>query len=182
MTKTVILAQEVIFKSDHFQVIRKNLEKNGKSYAKDIIERDPVVLILPLDKDGNVYLVEQFREALQKNTLELTSGLFNPKLDKSSLDAAKRELKEETGFTAKDWRHVATFNLAPSIIQKTDIFIAQNLKKGEQNFDFDEDIIIRKKKFKEVVEDVVSGKIETVPHVAAILMLEKVMKEGKIDE
>lgn len=115
---------------------------DGTQSTREIVDHDPAVVILPLDKNGNMYLINQYRKPIEQELLEVPAGIVNPNED--FLDAAKRELKEETGFSAAKWTFMGKAYPAPGFCNELLYFyIAEELESGETNFDEDERIELR---------------------------------------
>jgi len=130
--------------------------------------KNRAVAILPLDEDGNTWLVGQDRYTLGIFTWELPMG--GAPLDESPLDAAKRELKEETGLSAAKWTEVMTLHTSNSITDEVGIvFIAEQLTEGESELDETENIELRKLKLTEALGMVERGEITDAISVAALL-------------
>src|SRR5207249_891280 len=99
-----------------FRIIQKQIERNGKTFTKDFIERSSVVSILPITDNGEVYLERQFRDAFGKEILEIVAGTMEN--DDNPLESAKRELQEETGLTATEWKQLASWELSVNMNSK----------------------------------------------------------------
>ena len=131
---------------------------NGNKGVREVVRHPGAVCVLPLTDDGEVIFVNQFRYALNKVTLEVPAG----KLEKGEdpFEAAKRELSEETGFTAKNY-----FNLGemwPTVGycgEKIYIYLATGLTKGDTHPDEDEFLRIRKIPIGDAVAMVARGEI-----------------------
>jgi 8-oxo-dGTP pyrophosphatase MutT (NUDIX family) len=130
--------------------------------------KNRAVAIVPLDEDGNTWLVGQDRYTLGTFTWELPMG--GAPLEESPLDAAKRELKEETGLTAVKWTELMQLHTSNSITDEVGVvFIAEQLKEGQSELEETENIELRKLKLKEAVEMAVRGEITDAISVAALL-------------
>jgi 8-oxo-dGTP pyrophosphatase MutT (NUDIX family) len=130
--------------------------------------KNRAVAIVPLDEDGNTWLVGQDRYTLGAFTWELPMG--GAPLDESPLDAAKRELKEETGLTAVKWTELMQLHTSNSITDEAGIvFIAEDLTEGSSELEETENIELRKVKLTEAVEMAVRGEITDAISVAALL-------------
>jgi ADP-ribose pyrophosphatase len=112
MAESKILSQEFIFKGRHIQVrLDKVLEPSGKTFTKEIIVHSGAVCVVPILDNGDVVLVRQYRHAAQVELLELCAGGLNPGED--PLEAARRELEEETGYRAEKLVERARFWTTP---------------------------------------------------------------------
>jgi ADP-ribose pyrophosphatase len=115
-------------------------EKIGKAKIKrDVVKSPKAVGILPLIDKDKVILIRQFRFAINKEIWEIPAG----KLDRGEKPeiGAKRELKEETGYEARELKKIGEFYLSPGYsTEYMYLFLARRLKKGEQNLDKGEKI------------------------------------------
>lgn len=156
-----------------YQVI--NPAGNPGIYGK-VHFKNRAIGIVALDEEDNVYLVQQFRFAIDEATWEIPEG--GGPFGESPLDAAKRELEEETGLKAKNWEMLLTMHTSNSVTDEIGhVFLATGLSQHETNFEDTEDISIQKKPFGKVLEDVMSGKITDSLTMAAILKLQ-VLRNG----
>ncbi len=178
MSDAKILSKKTVYQSKFFQVNQVEIERNGNVFKKDIIERTSSVMVLPLTENNEIYLLSQYRDALQKVIVELVAG--NMDLTKSPLDNAKRELEEEGGFVAKTWKQIATFNMSANLVGELHIFVAKDLEKTHTNPDLDEEIEVIKMPLEEALEKVATGEIRVSSNVASLFLLDKLRREGKI--
>lgn len=137
--------------------------------------KNRAVAILPLDDDGNTWLVGQDRFTLGIWTWELPMG--GAPLDEDPLAAAKRELKEETGLSASKWTEILRVHTSNSITDESGIvFVAQGLTEGETAFEETENIEVRKLPLADAIDMVVRGKITDAISVASLLGLERLRR------
>jgi 8-oxo-dGTP pyrophosphatase MutT (NUDIX family) len=130
--------------------------------------KNRAVAIVPLDEEGNTWLVGQDRYTLGVFSWELPMG--GAPLEESPLEAAKRELKEETGLTAGKWTELMQLHTSNSITDEVGIvFVAEELTEGESELEETENIESRKLKLAEAVEMALRGEITDAISVAALL-------------
>ncbi len=177
-SNTKIYSEKIIFKSKFFKIKQVTLKRNGRKFTKDIIERSSIALILPLTEKNEVYLVTQYRDALKKVSLEVIAGMMDK--NETPLQAAKRELQEETGLTARNWIQIATLNISANMIAEAHVFVARNLKEGVPNLDEDEDIQTVKMHMKDAVKKALNGEIAITSNISALLIADSLQKEGKL--
>src|SRR5258705_11243391 len=125
MSDTKIHSKKTVFQSKYFQVNQVTIERNGRTFTKDIIERNDSVFILPLTENNEVYLVSQYRDAHNKVLLEIVAGTIDTG-ETSPLAVAKRELEEEAGLTATSGKELATFENSANMKSKVYLFLAKN--------------------------------------------------------
>lgn len=164
-----------IFANDYFKVYEDSVvQPDGKNGKYATIEFVPGVSVLPIDDEDFVYLTRQFRYVAGRETLETVAGGVE---NENPLKAAKRELKEELGITAKEFIKLGKIRLDNSIIKsETTQYIARQLTFGETEQDGAEELRIVKIKFDEAVEKVLNGEIIHAPSCVLILKAEKVKK------
>jgi ADP-ribose pyrophosphatase len=172
------LSTKTVYTSRYLKVIQKVIQRNGKTFTKDFIERVSSVCILPYNEKGEVYLGSMYRDAHEKRILELIAGKIEGTDD--PLTSAKRELIEEAGLTAKKWQKIAEWELSGNMQSKIHLFFVTDLTEGKQQLDIDEEIEIIKMPFEKVLEKIYSGELILAPHIAALLLFDKMRKEGKL--
>ena len=118
------------------------------------------------------------RDALNRMSLELVAGTIEK--DGDPLETAKRELREESGFTAKNWKKLYEWDLSANMNAKVHLFAATDLEPGKQKLDFDEEIEIIKLPIEKVLEKIENAEITAASHIAAILLFDRLRKEGKL--
>lgn len=136
--------------------------------------KNKAIAIVPLDDDGNTWLVGQERYTLGTYTWELPMG--GAADGEEPIEAARRELKEETGLTASRWSQILRLHLSNSITDEEGfVFIAQDLEEGEPEFDETEDLQIRKLPLAEAVAMIGRGEITDAISVAALLFVDSLV-------
>ena len=143
---------------------------NGAVKPREIAVHVGASAVVPVDADGNVYMVRQFRCPLEKVLLEIPAGKLDSK-DEDRLLAAKRELAEETGFTAEKWTHLTDLATTPGFCSEViSLYLAQELSAGEMHPDDDEFLNVVKMPLAEVKAMIMRGEISDSKTIAAILM------------
>jgi 8-oxo-dGDP phosphatase len=143
----------------------------GRSDYGRVHFKNQAVAIVPLDGQGNTWLVGQDRYVLDAFSWELPMG--GAPLSESPLEAAKRELKEETGLTAAQWTETMRLHTSNSITDEFGIvFVAEKLTEGEPEFGETENITVRKLPLAEAFDMVRRGEITDAISVAALLDLQ----------
>lgn len=147
---------------------------DGKHATREFVEHPGAVMILPLFDDGRVLLERQYRYPIHKVLLEYPAGKLDP--NESELACAKRELREETGYTAREW--IFLTRIHPVISYSTefiDLYLARGLEEGEQKLDEGEFLETFIAERSQILEWIRSGQISDVKTIIASFWLEKVM-------
>jgi len=112
MKKFELIESETYYQGRAFTIRRDHLRTpDGHTTDFDIVEHHGSVVILPIDADGNLLLVRQYRHAASQDLLEFPAGTLEP--DENPLHCAQREIREETGFAAESFQEIGNFYLAP---------------------------------------------------------------------
>ncbi|MCI8615454.1 NUDIX hydrolase [Parablautia intestinalis] len=142
---------------------------NGNVAKWDFIKHKGAAAIVPVDDEGRLIMVKQYRNALNRDTLEIPAGGLNSE-DEPTLDAAVRELKEETGFTARNVELLLTLCTTVAYSnEKIDIYLATGLCAGKQHLDEDEYVQIGAYTVDELTERIYAGEIQDAKTIAAVL-------------
>lgn len=159
-----VLSSRVSYQGPIFRVLTDRLrEPTGKEVTRDVIRHNGSVVILALEKSKNkkdpLVLVErQFRHAAQQYLYELPAGTIDP--DEDRLDAARRELLEETGYKAKKWTKLLKYYASPGFLGEwMQIFLAENLTPGPASPEDDESLELQFVPLSELLRLIAAGKI-----------------------
>jgi 8-oxo-dGTP pyrophosphatase MutT (NUDIX family) len=140
----------------------------GESQYGRIHFKSKAIAIVPLDEDGNTWLVGQNRYTTDEYSWEVPMGGSDAGED--PIDTAKRELKEETGLTAGKLEQIMRLHPSNSITDEEGfVFVATNLEQGETDFDDDENLQVRKLSLVDAIEMVKRNEITDAISVAALL-------------
>ena len=154
-----ILAEKEIFSGRVFRVAQRDVVlENGEQSVREVVYHNGGAAVLPVDVDGNVYLVRQYRSAFDAEVLEIPAG----KLEKGEdpFFAAVRELEEETGFKTDSIIKLGEY--WPTVgycSERVYLYLAKMLSKGNTHFDSDEFISLVKMPFDEVYKMCMNGEI-----------------------
>jgi 8-oxo-dGTP pyrophosphatase MutT (NUDIX family) len=140
----------------------------GRGIYGTVHFKNRAIGVLPIDADGNTWLVGQYRYPLWRYSWEIPEG--GGALDVEPVESAKRELREETGLVAASWQKLLELHLSNSVTDEgAVIFLATELSQGEAAPEETEALSLRKLPFDEAYAMVLAGEITDVISVAAIL-------------
>lgn len=165
MSKFVDLAEiktgsEEIFDGVILHVIRDSVKlPNGNYSTREVIRHVGAVCVIPVTDDGKVIVERQFRYPMNAVITEIPAGKLDSKQE-DPLEAGKRELREETGYTADEWIDLGIYYPTPAYSdEKIWMYLARGLHKGEQELDADEFLNVEEVPLTELLADVMAGKI-----------------------
>lgn len=145
---------------------------DGNTTKREVVVRGDATAIVPIDKDKNVILVEQYRHPALSMVLEIPAGMLEEGEDPK--ECAIRELEEETSFIAKDITHITTIYPAVGICtEKIHIYLATNLEQGNFNFDDDEFIEVKKIPLDKAIDMIYTGEIIDSKTIVGLLACKK---------
>ncbi|ADQ16029.1 NUDIX hydrolase [Leadbetterella byssophila DSM 17132] len=149
----------------HHEVINPS---GGKGIYGQVNFKNLAIGIVPLDKEGNTYLVGQHRFPIDEYSWEIPEG--GCPHDEDILDCAKRELLEETGLRAEKWTQISKIHTSNSVCNETGfIFLAEELTQGEAEPEETEDLVVRKVSLEEAFQMVMKDEITDSLSIAGIL-------------
>lgn len=145
---------------------------NGNTKEWDFIHHDGAAAVVPVLEDGRIIMVRQYRNALERETIELPAGkLDDPK--EPGIECAARELEEETGYRSESLEWLLTLRTTVAFCdEKIDIYLARNLVPTKQNLDEDEYVDVEIYTLEELKEMIFTGKIEDSKTIAALMAYE----------
>ena len=147
------------------------IRPDGAEGIYSVVEMRPSCGIVAINEDNQIALVGQWRYVHDRYSLEIPTG--GSELGETPLDAAKRELLEETGLTAEDWTGLGTIdNSNGCTTDVAHVFLARSLTTGSSIPQGDEQVELRWMPFADAVAAVMEGKITESVSVAGILKTE----------
>jgi 8-oxo-dGTP pyrophosphatase MutT (NUDIX family) len=176
-----ILDQKQIYQNPwieltEYQVINPS---GGRGIYGKVHFRHLAVGVIPLDSDWNTWLVGQYRFTLNQYSWEIPEG--GGRMDEDPVNAAKRELLEETGLFASDWQQILTMHLSNSVCDESAIiYLARNISYGKAAPEETEKLMIKKLPFEEAVQMLEEGQITDAMSVAAIQKVRLMVYEGRL--
>ncbi len=170
------ISTQPIYQGSIIDVERLTIElPDGRRATRDIVRNPGASVVIPITDDGQIVLVEQFRKPNEKVFIELPAG----KLDKGEdpEHCAARELKEETGYSAKSLKKILTLHPAPAFADEIlHVYLATGLTKGDCCPDEDEFISARTYDLNQVLAMIEEGLITDAKTVAGVLFAARLVK------
>jgi len=149
---------------------------NGALSSREVIRHVGAVCIVPVTEDNKIIVERQYRYPVATVLTEIPAGKLDSKSE-DRLSAAKRELREETGFLADEWTDLGTFYPAAAYCdEKITLYMARGLHKGERELDEDEFINVEAVPLKDLVNQVMSGQIPDNKTQMAILKVARILE------
>jgi ADP-ribose pyrophosphatase len=164
-----ILKSEMIYEGKVFGVREDEVEEpNGVKATRVVITHPGSVVVLPVLKDGRIVMIEQYRHATRQYLWELVAGRIDE--GETVKEAAARELKEETGYSAKRFTEFLDVWPTPGFLEeRMHILLAEGLTEGEPSPEDDEKIVSRAYRGEELKQMMKSGKLRDGKSIAGIL-------------
>ena len=159
------------YEGNILKIYEDTVNANGHLAHWDFIHHNGAAAVVPVTKEGTILMVRQYRNALDRYTLEVPAGALDfPQEPK--LDCAHRELEEETGYKTEkeDMEFLIRVNTTVAFCDEViDIFVARNLEASKQNLDEDEYIDVEEWKVSDLEKKIYQGEITDGKTIAAIL-------------
>ena len=173
-TKARVLSSREVYHGPAFRVIEEHvLEPSGVRTRRDIVRHSGSVVILAVEEsraEPRILLERQYRHAAGQLLWELPAGRIDE--GENDLHAAKRELLEETGYTASRWRSILRFYASPGFLAETmNLYFARGLRPGKAQPEADEVIHIRMVRLSAAVGMVMRGAIKDAKTISGVLWL-----------
>ena len=150
---------------------------NGRETTREIVDHAPSICVVPVDGDGNVLLVRQYRKPTESFLLEVPAGGIEE--GETPEEATRRELQEEIGHTAGSLTELTAFWLAPGWCSEyMHAFLATELAPANLDSDEDEFIEVVRAPLAGVVDLITQGEIQDAKSVASLLLAMRVLGRG----
>ena len=161
-----------------FKLIRENVTlENGTTTDVEFIEHPGATAVIPFLDDNRIVLLKQYRHALKKYIWEIPAGTLDPK--EEIISCAKRELIEETGYSAAQWHRLGEITPVPGYSnERIHIFLATELQPANQNLDEDEVIQVQAVDFLKAIEMIGDGEIQDAKSIAGLFLASQWLKSN----
>ena len=153
-----------------FSLIRENVTlDNGVTTDLEFVEHPGAAAIVPMLTESKLLLLKQYRHALKDYIWEIPAGTLDSQ--ESVLNCAKRELIEETGYSADQWQKLSEITPVPGYSdERIHIFLARELQPARQHLDKDEIIDVHQIELSRVLEMIRQGEIQDAKSIAGLFM------------
>jgi ADP-ribose pyrophosphatase len=143
--------------------------KGGRTHDFEVVEHGGAVAMVPVDDEGNVYLIRQYRDAIQKHLLEIPAGGLEP--GEPPVECARRELQEEINCYPEQLEELGSFTLAPGYSTEClTIYLARGLRPSSLRGDVDEDIVIERMPIREALRLTLTNEIQDAKTALGLLL------------
>lgn len=176
-----VLESKVVYHGPLFRVTSDRVrEPNGKEAHRDVVRHNGSVVVLAVDrskskKDPLILIERQFRHAAQKYLYEVPAGKMDDGED--HLEAAQRELREETGYRAKKWTKLVRYFASPGFLGEwMQVFLAEDLKPGEAQPEEDEHFELQMVPLSELLRLIDDGKIRDGKTLVSVMFYSRLLR------
>ena len=172
------LSRELKFKGEILEFYQDTMEIDGTHTATwDFIKHKGAAAVVPVTDEGKILMVRQYRNALERYTLEIPAGALDS-TDEPGIYCASRELEEETGFRSEHLKWLITLRTTVAFCnEKIEVYVADKLIPSRQHLDEDEFIEIQAYTIEELKEKIFTGEIEDAKTISSLLAYD--VKYGK---
>ncbi|WP_058485415.1 NUDIX domain-containing protein [Defluviitalea phaphyphila] len=173
------IKQEEIYKGKIISLVKDTIElPDGRTTTRDVVLHNGAAAIVPVDNQGNILFVRQYRHPAKEELIEIPAGTLEKGED--PLECAKRELEEETGYKASKFSYICSMYTAVGFCTEIiHIYLAKDLVKTNQNLDEDEFITIEKYSLKEAIDMIFHGIIKDSKTIAGIFATKELIENNK---
>lgn len=163
------LDRKLSYQGKILKVYTDHVEVNGLESDWDFIHHNGGAAVVPVTDEGKILLVRQWRNALDRYTLEIPAGARNS-AEESGKVCVARELEEETGYRSENIEWLVTIRSWPAFVdEQVEIFVATDLIPSKQMFDEEEAIELEEHTIEELKEMIFRGEIQDSKTVAGLL-------------
>lgn len=175
MSEERVISSESIYNGKLVNLRVDTVDLDGTPVKREIVEHGGAVTIVPIDEDGNVVMVRQFRSGSRSFLLELPAGGLNPA--ESPEDAARRELQEEIGYYPEELIKLGGYWVAAAYLTEyITIYLSRNLRPSDLPADTDERIQLERVPFEEAIRRAVTGEFEDAKTLLGLMWATKYLK------
>jgi ADP-ribose pyrophosphatase len=164
------IKRELIHRGQIIDLYKDYVEiPNGTVAQWDFIGHKGAAAVVPITEDGKILMVKQYRNAIDRFTIEIPAGGLDS-VEEPMQDCAARELEEETGYKSDDLEFLISIRTAVAFCnERIDIFVAKNLIKTSQNLDDDEFVDVEAFEIEDLCKMIYDGTIQDSKTISALL-------------
>jgi ADP-ribose pyrophosphatase len=161
-----------------FELYSENLTTDqGKTFSVEVIRHPGAAAIVPVDADDTVLLLSQYRHAVGGRIWEIPAGTLDP--GETPEVCARRELVEETGFSANTWQKLSEITPVPGYSdERIHLYLATDLHAAEQSLDENEILDVHRFSFNDAVDMVHTGRIQDAKSICGLLLAARAMEKS----
>ncbi len=161
-----------------YNLIKENVTlDNGMTTDVEFIEHPGATAIIPLMNKSRIVLLNQYRHALRQYIWEIPAGTIDSR--ESAMNCAKRELIEETGFSAARWQSLGKITPVPGYSdERIHVFLATGLQPAKRDLDKDEIIQVHEVEYEAALDMIRKGKIQDAKSIAGLFLAFDWLKEN----
>lgn len=174
MAEIETLSTRLIYENRWMRVREDGIRRpDGSDGIYGVIEKPDFVVIVPMEDDGSLHLVEQYRYPVRQRMWEFPQGTKEGTANADPIDVARSELREETGLTAMRWTHLGhLFQAYGYATQGSHVYLAGGLRPGDAHLDHEEQGLVTKRfAFADVVTMIRAGEVKDAATIAAFSLL-----------
>lgn len=169
--------RELAYKGAILDMYCDHVEVNGHVAKWDFLHHKGAAAVIPVTEKGTILMVRQYRNALDRYTLEIPAGALDQE-GESGKKCAARELEEETGFRSENLEWLITLRTAVAFCdERVEVYVARDLIPSVQNLDEDEVIDVEEYTIEELKEKIFKGEIEDSKTIASLMSYAVKIKE-----
>ena len=163
------LKRELAYQGTIMKVYKDYIEVNGHQAVWDFFYHNGGAAVIPVTEEGKILMVRQYRNAIDRYTLEIPAGAFDSTKE-SGTECVMRELEEETGYKAGkvEWL-ITTRSMVEFSNERVEIYVATDLTSSKQHLDEEEAIELEACTVEELKERIFKGEIEDSKTIAALM-------------
>ena len=165
-----INSRTIVHRGRVFNLIRENVTlDNGVTAEMEFVEHPGATAIIAMLNESRILLLKQYRHALKEYIWEIPAGTLDP--TEEVINCARRELIEETGYSADQWQKLAEITPVPGYSNEwIHIYLATDLKPAAQDLDQDEIINVHEVEFSEAIEMIKMGEIQDAKSISGLFL------------
>ena len=174
--------RELIKKGIILDIYQDTMElPDGRQEIWDFVShRKGAAAVVPVLEDGKILMVRQYRNALERMTLEIPAGSRDSTTEDTKICAA-REMEEETGFRSDNLTFLISLRTTVAFCDEfIDVYLARDLKKGRQHLDEAEEIDVKAYEIEELCDMIYQGKLQDAKTVSELLAYKNLLNTGGV--